>query len=125
MQSSVLKNLLFALLCALFGAIYETFSHDVYSYYMIYAFMLPLALTVLPLLLLQAGKRCPDLAALRFWNYGITTLTTGCIFRGVLDIYGTTNRLLVVYPLAAALFLGTAVVIQARGNTGIHGRKQL
>ena len=33
---------------ALFGAIYELFSHDVYSYYMIYAFAIPLLMGVLP-----------------------------------------------------------------------------
>lgn len=31
-----------ALFCALFGAVYELFSHSVFSYYMLYAFMIPL-----------------------------------------------------------------------------------
>ena len=30
-----------ALFCALFGAVYELFSHSVFSYYMLYAFMIP------------------------------------------------------------------------------------
>ena len=30
--------LLSTVICALFGAVYELFSHEVYSYYMIYAF---------------------------------------------------------------------------------------
>ena len=28
--------------CAVFGLIYEIFSHEVYSFYMIYAFLIPL-----------------------------------------------------------------------------------
>ena len=32
-----------SLFCALFGAVYELFSHEVYSYSMIYAFIIPLA----------------------------------------------------------------------------------
>ena len=34
--------LIVSLFCALFGAVYEMFSHEVYSYYMIYAFAFPL-----------------------------------------------------------------------------------
>ena len=33
---------------AFFGAIYELFSHEVYSYYMIYAFAIPLVLGAVP-----------------------------------------------------------------------------
>ena len=36
-----------ALFCAVFGMIYEVFSHEVYSYYMIYAFVIPLLLGAL------------------------------------------------------------------------------
>ena len=39
-----------ALFCALFGAVYEIFSHEVYSYPMIYAFAIPLAGGALPFL---------------------------------------------------------------------------
>lgn len=43
-----LGYLLSALFCALFGAVYELFSHEVYSYSMIYAFLFPLAGGTLP-----------------------------------------------------------------------------
>ena len=36
--------------CALFGAVYELFSHGVYSYWMIYAFAFPLLLGAIPCL---------------------------------------------------------------------------
>lgn len=116
-QKKLLTQLIFSLFCALFGAIYEYFSHEVYSYFMIYAFAIPLVLVVLPLLLLLVkGRRLPDRTALRLWNYGVVTLTVGCLFRGVLDIFGTTNRLLTVYPVAALLLLAAAVIVQLRAG---------
>lgn len=45
--------LLVSLFCALFGAVYEVFSHEVYSFYMIYAFAFPLAGGTLPFFLLS------------------------------------------------------------------------
>ena len=45
------------------------------------------------------------------------TLTAGSLLKGVLDIYGTTNRLLLVYPAAAAVILAAAAV------TAIKNRK--
>lgn len=34
--------LLIVIFCSLFGAVYELYSHEVYSFYMIYAFAFPL-----------------------------------------------------------------------------------
>ena len=92
--------------CALFGAIYEHFSHQVYSYYMIYAFAIPLLLGLLPLLLIGTGDRPqPGRFFLNVYNAGIAALTLGCLFKGVLDIYGTTNRKIIVYPILSALLI--------------------
>ena len=49
-----------ALFCALFGAVYEIFSHEVYSYPMIYAFAIPLAGGALPFLAFAAGLLFPQ-----------------------------------------------------------------
>ena len=108
------------LACALFGAIYELFSHEVYSYFMIYAFVVPLVLgTLLSLRFCRAKARVPGRLALNAWNSGVATLTVGCIFKGALDIYGTTNRLVVVYPIAAALLLIAGAVFHCWGaNVG-------
>lgn len=173
----------FTIFCMIFGAIYERFSHEVYSYYMIYAFSIPLLLVVLPLLLISssrckaspcgkadrktegksieksdqktaeksagtydgkstgtsagtygekttetsnemydkktsgksAGKRFssfPYAGTLMLWNYGAVTLTIGCLFRGALDIYGTTNRLVWVYPAVSLLLFVSAAMLQ-------------
>ncbi|MDO4547182.1 MAG: hypothetical protein Q4D04_03695, partial [Clostridia bacterium] len=83
--------LLISIFCALFGAIYEHYSHDVYSYYMLYAFMFPLAGGTLPALAMALfSRRIPARPALNLYNSGIAALTIGSIFAGVLEIYGTT-----------------------------------
>ena len=99
---------------ALFGAVYELFSHEVYSYYMIYAFALPLVLGLLPGILMLSGRlRVPDRAACRVWNCGVATLTVGAVCKGVLDIYGTSNRLIYVYAAAGAALIFAGVVLCA------------
>ena len=44
------------------------------------------------------------------WNSGLAALTAGSIFKGILDIYGTTNKLIVVYPAASAVLICAAVI---------------
>ena len=141
--------------CAAFGLIYELFSHEVYSFYMIYAFLIPLVPGALLNLViawlavrkekhlrikeaaagstvnpvydeetdadaryeLSNGTETPASAGAFFpgrftryaWNSGLAALTVGSLFKGVLDIYGTTNKLIVVYPIAAAVLICAAV----------------
>lgn len=98
---------------ALFGAIYELFSHEVYSYYMIYAFAVPLVFTALTYSVISLVRlRPPRLAAL-MWDYAAATLCVGCLFRGALDIYGTTNALSAVYPVAAGALAAAALTVLA------------
>ena len=51
------RYLLATVLCAVFGAVYELFSHGVYAYGMLYAFAFPLVGGVLPCLLFLKGNR--------------------------------------------------------------------
>ena len=95
-----------SLFLAFFGAVYERFSHSVYSYYMIYAFAIPLALGTLPLLLIGLGRgRMPSRLTVNLWYAGIAAMTVGSIFKGVLDIFGTTKKLLIVYPIVGGVLL--------------------
>ena len=106
-QKLILIDLLASLFCALFGAVYEAFSHGVYSYAMLYAFAFPLVLGVLPLYLIGIFRAAYPPKALRsLWHAGIATLTVGSIVEGILEIYGTTNPLTAVYWL-----LGGALVL--------------
>ncbi len=71
------------------------FSHEVYSFYMVYAFVFPLAGGTLPFMLLSQGRvqKYPNILVRNLYHSGIATLTVGSILQGVLEIYGTTNSL--------------------------------
>ena len=119
------------------GAIYEIFSHGVYSYFMIYAFAITLIGGALPYMLSYIGSLTGRFAQLRallgsagdsavgaldqnrmgMYHAGIATLTVGSIMKGVLDIYGTTNRLTMVYPVIGAILIIAAVALAVRKNT--------
>lgn len=81
----------------IFGIIYEIFSHQVYSNYMIYAFLIPLLLGIIHIIF---NKLLID----ELYKMGVITLTVGSIIKGVLDIYGTTNNLVFIY-LIGILFI--------------------
>ena len=109
-----------SLFTALFGAVYEIFSHGVYSYFMIYAFAVPLVLgTLVYLAAAFLGKGAPGDKAQLFYHPFVTALTVGCIFKGVLDIYGTTSRLLVIYSFGALFCLFICNVV-----SGFERRKR-
>lgn len=113
MAKTALIYLFASLFCAIFGAIYEYFSHDVYSIYMIYAFLLPLAGGVLPFLCMDffSCKRLPGRLPCHFYHFGIATLTIGSIFQGVLEIYGTTNTLIRVYWVVGGWLFGMGILL--------------
>ena len=100
------RYLLATMACAVFGAVYEVFSHGVYAYGMLYAFAWPLIGGVLPALLMARGdKPLPAEAARLLWHFGLSALTVGCFFSGALEIYGTASDLTVVYWLAGGACL--------------------
>ena len=105
------RYLLAAILCAVFGAVYEMFSHDVYADGMLYAFLFPLVGGALPALwLAKIGKPLPAGIALQLWHFGISALTVGSLFSGALQIYGTSSRLTGVYWLAGGACMLLAVL---------------
>lgn len=120
-MGNIVFNYLLATICsAVFGAVYEWFSHGVFSYYMIYAFMVPLLGGVIPFYCLwYFQSRIPGRMARRFYHFGISTVTAGCMFCGVLEIYGTTNRLTILYFVVGGifLFLGTLCICCKRTKT--------
>ena len=81
---------------------------------MVYAFAFPLILGVLPLLLIAMRHApFPKAAARNGYHAGIAALTVGSIVTGVLEIYGTTNPLTLVYWLLGGAFvlLGAALYL--------------
>lgn len=61
-----------------------------------------------------------------FWNSGIAALTVGCIFHGVLEIYGTTNQLMIVYWIAGGGFcaLGFLLFLAVGGREHLRFRSE-
>ena len=99
--ASVIKAYLLATVgCAIFGAVYELFSHEVWSCFMICAFAFPLLLGAIPFFQMQKrGKPFPGRAA-ELVHAGVAALTVGSILQGVLEIYGTSNPLTISYWVA-------------------------
>lgn len=131
-RKSTLKTsliyLLAAAFCGVFGGVYEIFSHGVFSGFMVFAFTFPLILGALPFFLFYfAGNRQkPGILPASLWHSGVITLTTGSLMTGVLEIYGTTNRLICVYWILGAVLLFCGIVTYAVSclNTSIKpGRK--
>lgn len=84
--------------CIVFGLVYERFSHGIVSNFMLFGFMFPLGLGLVPfgLLFLTKTEKCPDTISTYIYNAGVATLTVGSYFKGMLDIYGTTRDVYVI-----------------------------
>lgn len=116
-QTAVIYMII-AIALAIFGAVYEFFSHGVFSYYMIYAFAIPLLGGAVPYMIdyihqlraktlnRKSGSIFNKLIRTSgLYHAGLATLTIGSIMKGVLDIYGTTNGLTIVYPVVGVLLI--------------------
>lgn len=104
-----------------FAKIYGIFSHGVYSAFMSYAFLLPLTLIFLPKLLnlctgnrlwngtleTEEGEKKLFLSSLAsfLWKSGVAVLTVGSIYKGVLEIYGTSGTFEWIYLVVGILAL--------------------
>ncbi|MBO5228836.1 MAG: hypothetical protein J6B39_07590 [Lachnospiraceae bacterium] len=103
--------ILVTIFCAVFGAVYEYFSHEVYSYFMLYAFIFPLVSAGAFLCMsLNLMKKSPGAGIRNLYHSGIATLTVGSIMRGVLDIYGTTNWLISIYWVVGTLLVVVSII---------------
>ncbi len=104
--------LFISIFCILFGAVYEYFSYEVYSYFMLYAFVFPLVGGALPFFGLAFFRMpTPNRVSRNLYHSGIAALTIGSLFKGALEIYGTTNRLVSVYWMFGILFLLTGIIL--------------
>ncbi|MCR5144935.1 MAG: hypothetical protein K6B67_06480 [Lachnospiraceae bacterium] len=97
---------IFTVFILVFGLIYEFFSHEVYSYYMLLAFLIPLAGG------LVSELHVPSSLSQQFLTGGVVWLTLGCVFQGVLEIYGTTNRLSIIFAIVGLVLVATSIVIR-------------
>ena len=112
----IVKNTISAVFCILFAAIYEAFSHQVYSLFMIGAFLFSVLLGIVPDLIRKKMGHTGNEIALALQQCGIYTLTVGSIFRGILDIYGTTNRAGAVYWVAGGGLFAVGILMERMGK---------
>ena len=100
----------FSIFILIFGIIYEMFSHGVVSYYMIFAFSIPLIDFLINTIFINSkikeNKRSKNL-----FSMSICTFTFLSIIKGVLDIYGTTNNLIFVYLIVGLILLVTSIIL--------------
>lgn len=103
--------LIAALGTALFGGIYEYFSFGVFSFYMIYAFGFLLLGGCLFWRIVGKRHAFVPAGTACFWNAGLVTLTAGSVVKGVLDIYGSSNKLVLVFLIVGLADLLLALII--------------
>ena len=111
-KKELICYLVTSIIVAIFGQIYEYFSYNVYSNYMIYSFV-PFMLGFIFKLILYLFKiKTSDLSR-TFITLSIETITLWMILKGVLEIYGTTNVLTNIYPILAIItFVGGLLLIK-------------
>lgn len=101
-----------AVFCGLFSSIYESFSHGVYSNFMVFLFLFPLLGGALPfgVMWLLDGRGTPGRLAANLYHSGIATLALGSCMAGVLEIYGTTSEYLWIYWAVGGAFTAAGVL---------------
>jgi hypothetical protein len=112
MKKELKKYLIFSSLCLVFACIYEMFSHQVYSMFMIFSFLIPLIMGVGVYALLVKKHFLVNNISNSLYKMSLYTFTFGSIMKGVLDIYGTTNSKLVIYWIVGGIMLVAAIVWQ-------------
>lgn len=67
---------------------------------MIFAFIFPfLGYIISTIYKNNLIKRFPNKIATNLFDASLATLTAGGLLQGFLEIYGTTNRLIIIYPI--------------------------
>lgn len=96
----------------LFSTIYESFSHGVYSKYMILVFIFPLIGLILSITYKNKFiKRFPNKISTNIFDASLATLTAGGLLQGFLEIYGTTNKLIIIYPAVGLSLLLISIIV--------------
>lgn len=118
---------------ALFSFIYELNGHGIYSNYMIYAFVPTFLGGVVFWLLVMLLEKTNGLHKIdiltantwfvNLWSAAIATITMGMLFKGALDIYGTTSNLTKVYWIVTVILFVLAIISVCIGHKQILPKK--
>ena len=103
---------------ALFGFVYEQFSHNVHTFYMWFAWIWVLGFGFVPYLLfyLLPIKRVPGLISESIYNFGVAMITFRSIYKGVIIIYNTTgDDVIMAYTIISIVSLVGGALLYAIG----------
>ena len=100
----------FSVFVLIFGIIYEMFSHGVVSYYMIFAFLIPLINFLINIIFISSKIKINKLSK-NLFSMSICSFTFFSIIKGVLDIYGTTNNLIFIYLIVGLILLVPSIIL--------------
>ena len=102
------KYFYISVFCFIFSLIYEIFSHEVYSFYMIFAGFVPLIFGVGVFTLLKGNT--VSKWSFNLYNSFIACLTVGMYMLGVFEIIGITNSMINYYFYASIIFLILTII---------------
>ena len=117
-KKQIFKYLIMSIFFLVLAMIYESFSHGVFSPYMVFAFLIPLLMGFLIYSIIYCTKINNFFSAFstKIFNSAILTFTIGSVIKGVLDIYGTTNNLVYNYFGLGVVLLIISIVINIKYN---------
>lgn len=94
-----------------FQIVYGRFSHGVSSLYMTWAFLIPLVSGIINEVSYHVKATIRELNMRHLLAGGAVWLTLGSVFQGVLDIYGTTNQLTIMFLIVGMAQTAGAITI--------------
>lgn len=117
LQKRLVKYLAISGILAVFRAIYEAFSHQVYSAPMIFLFAIPLIFGALPTIL---SMKFLKLHIKNPWQnlihiFAVATLTVGSALAGVFEIYGSSNAFVIWYFVVGGAMLAVSFAMWLMG----------
>ena len=110
---------------ALFGAVYEQFSHNAHTPYMWFAWVWVLGFGLVPHLILYFApiNRIPGILSGSVYNFGVAMITTRSLYIGVVTIANQPNEVWAnTYLIISLIFLVGGVVLYSIG-LGIDKKK--
>jgi len=103
--------LVISIFCGIFSFVYEQFSHEVYSPYMMYPGVVTLLAGIGITSLIRKGH---TKWSMRFYNSSVACFVVGMYIKGILDIYGTTNEYVQIYFLSSLILLGLTMIVMIK-----------
>lgn len=129
-RKSLFIYLSVTLFCAAASAIYEHFSHQVYSVYMVGLCLIPFVLGVIPNLLILhfSSLRKSNPWQKLIHAFAVATLTVGSALQGIIDIYGTMSPIIGYFFIAGGVLLlasfGLFVATSGRKHSNLKANLQ-